>query len=146
MQRSSPKLLFIVPQPSGLVAKVFDGPNVGRKGETAKGRKASDAPTTFIILRVSMPTFSISAAMTAAWQHGIDRLAEGRANGARRPRRISLWQRLGTFLPGRQVVFLFLGELVEFVAHGFELETGDFLVEIFGHDVHLRLESLVVGA
>ena len=36
------------------------------------------------------------------------------------------------------------GELVELVAHAVELEARDFLVEIFGHDVDLRLQLLVI--
>jgi|GraSoiStandDraft_17_1057272.scaffolds.fasta_scaffold03171_3 hypothetical protein len=36
--------------------------------------------------------------------------------------------KLRAFVPGGQIVFLLRGELVEPVAHGVELETGDFLV------------------
>ena len=53
---------------------------------------------------------------------------------------------LRAFLPGGQIVFLLGCELVEFVAHAFELEARDFLVEILGHDVDLRLQLLVILA
>ncbi len=43
-------------------------------------------------------------------------------------------------------MFLLGGELVEPVAHGFELEARDFLVQVLGNDIHLRLEVFVVGA
>src|SRR5713101_6493436 len=52
--------------------------------------------------------------------------------------------KLRAFVPGSQVVFLLRRELVEAVAHGVELEAGDFLVQVLGNDVHLRLETLVV--
>src|SRR6266481_7373562 len=57
------------------------------------------------------------------------------------------WQgELRAFLPGSKVMFLLGGELVEPVAHGFELEARDFLVQVLGNDIHLRLEVFVVGA
>src|SRR5271156_3903460 len=36
------------------------------------------------------------------------------------------------------------GELIEAVAHGFQLEAGDFAVDVLGNDIDLRLEFLVV--
>src|SRR5882762_4778731 len=54
--------------------------------------------------------------------------------------------KLRAFVPGSQVVFLLRRELVEAVAHGIELEARDFLVQVLGNDVHLRLQMLVVRA
>src|ERR1700687_6427059 len=57
------------------------------------------------------------------------------------------WQgELRAFLPGSKVMFLLGGELVEPVAHRFELEARDFLVQVLGNDIHLRLEVFLVGA
>src|ERR1700746_2278760 len=53
---------------------------------------------------------------------------------------------LGAFIPGSEVVFLLRRELVEAVAHGVELEARNFLVQVLGNDVNLRLEVLVIGA
>jgi hypothetical protein len=47
-------------------------------------------------------------------------------------------------LPRGQIVFLFGSEFVEFVAHGFELEPRDFLVQMFGNHVDLSLQVLGV--
>src|SRR5260370_10172557 len=54
--------------------------------------------------------------------------------------------KLRAFLPGSEVVFLLRGELVEPVTHRIELEARDFLVQVFGYDIHLRLKVLVVRA
>src|SRR5580692_9410053 len=47
-------------------------------------------------------------------------------------------------LPRGQVVLLLGGELVELVAHAVKLKASDFLVEILGHDVDLRLQLLII--
>src|SRR6266481_9660061 len=53
---------------------------------------------------------------------------------------------LGAFIPGSEVVFLLRRELVQAVAHGVELEARNFLVQVLGDDVNLRLEVFVIGA
>src|SRR5260370_39130715 len=53
---------------------------------------------------------------------------------------------LRAFLPGSEVMFLLRRELVQPVTHRIELEARDFLVQVFGYDIHLRLEVFVIGA
>src|SRR5258708_3598970 len=52
--------------------------------------------------------------------------------------------KLRAFVPGGEVVFLLRCELVKAVAHGVELEAGDFLVQVLRDDVNLGLEVFVV--
>src|SRR5712672_570881 len=71
------------------------------------------------------------------------------ASALKKITRTGIWERRGELrplVPGGEVVFLFGGELIEAVAHGIELEARDFLVEVFGDNVHLRLEILIVRA
>src|SRR6266481_9084674 len=57
------------------------------------------------------------------------------------------WRReLRAFLPGSEIAFLLRRELVQSVSHRIELEARDFLIQILRHDIHLRLEILVVRA
>src|SRR5258708_4203927 len=67
--------------------------------------------------------------------------APGKKSGGNPPH-----SKLRSFLQGSEVVFLLRGELVQPVTHGIELEARDFLVQVFGYDIHLRLEVLVIGA
>src|SRR6266851_1279952 len=67
--------------------------------------------------------------------------APGKKSGGKPPH-----SKLRAFLPGSEVVFLLRRELVQSVAHRIELEARDFLVQVFGYDIHLRLEVFVIGA
>src|SRR5215211_1270148 len=54
--------------------------------------------------------------------------------------RYSIVNRLGSFFPGAQVLYLFRGKRIDLHTHRFEFEAGDLIVNISGYGVNLLFE------